>query len=249
MDRNSNKKNPVMEQWMDSAACDAIGANTAVDSAAYQRELEAAAPASRQVDRELRETVAMLSAASPYMEPPEDLRGRVLQATAPASFRMEDYRKVNRESGTFYRWGFYAAMLCLMAGAWYNLSLKSSMSVTQSQLEVAKNQTNERNAALEAILNPNADQITFREDGKVIGKAFRDEKNMTAVVILPEGMVPPGKAPQLSINKDGEQVPYKTVLVTVPAGMLGTHTGKSVDSVLAIKDMAPDPRPAQIAGK
>ena len=66
---------------------------------------------------------------------------------------------------------------------------------------------------------------------------------------LPEGYVPNGKDPQLSIPRDGHQVAYKTVLIVAPAGMLEAPPGKSVDSMLAIKDMAPDPRQPKIAGK
>src|SRR4029079_4894668 len=83
----------------------------------------AEAPAEgRMMQRDLRETVARLGAASPYMQPPEELRARILQAHATATFRMEDYRKATRDNSRYYKWGFYAAMLFMMAGSWYNLS-------------------------------------------------------------------------------------------------------------------------------
>ena len=121
-----NGPNKMTEAWMDTAACETLGANTAEESAAYQQQLADAGSEASQTDRALRETVARLSAASPYMAPPADLRGRILQATAPATFKMEDYRKATHESGKYYRWGFYAAMFFLMAGAYYNLSVKSA---------------------------------------------------------------------------------------------------------------------------
>jgi hypothetical protein len=234
---------------MDAAASEAIGANAPAESAAYEKELDAATPAGKRLDRELRETAAMLSAASPFLDPPEDLRGRVLQATAPATFRMEDYRKANRETGRFYRWGFYAAMLCLMAGAWYNLTVKSALSTTQSRLTAVQKQADERNEALKAFVNPNVDQITFHDHGKVVGKALVDEKTHRAVVILPAGMIPAGKIPQLSLPKDGKVVTYDTTLVIAPPNMLDAPTGKSLDSMLTVTDMSPDPKQPKIAGK
>jgi hypothetical protein len=254
MDRNKNQSpnvlpNSLMEEWMDAAAGEAIGANAPAESEAYAKELAAATPAGKRLDRELRETVAMISAASPFLDPPEDLRGRVLQATAPATFRMEDYRKANRETGRFYRWGFYAAMLCLMAGAWYNLTIKSALTSAQGHLAVVQKQADERNEALRAFVNPNVDQITFHDHGKVIGKALVDEKSRRAVVILPQGMIPAGKLPQLSLPKDGKIVTYDTTLVIAPPNMLDAPTGKSLDSMLTVTDISPDPKQPKIAGK
>src|SRR5438045_604834 len=112
--------NKMTEQLLDAAACDALGINTPAESAAYQQDLTAAGKDAKETDRALRETVSRLAAASPHMEPSADLRGRILQATAPRTFKMEEYRKATQESGRFYRWGFAAAMLFLMAAAWFN---------------------------------------------------------------------------------------------------------------------------------
>ena len=253
MERNKNAPDAgttaVMEAWMDSGAAQAIGCHTTAETLTYEQELAAAGPAGKRLDRELRETVAMLCAASPYMEPPADLRGKILQATAPTTFRMEDYRKANRETNRFYRWGFYAAMLCLMAGAWYNLNIKSALTSTQTQLTAVRNQAEERNVALKAFVNPDADQITLRENGKIVGKALVDEKSRRAVVILPQGMIPEGKVPQLSIPHDGKVITYETTLVIAPPNMLDAPKGRSLESILAIHDMSPDPKQPRIAGK
>jgi hypothetical protein len=250
MDRKNAASNVVLEQWMDEAAAEAVGANTVAESAAYEHELAAATPAARRLDRELRETAAMLSAASPFLDPSEDLRGRVLQASAPAAFRMEDYRKANRETGRFYRWGFYAAMVCLMAGAWYNLKVNSDLNTYKSQFAVVQKQAEERNEALKAFVNPNLDQLTFVDHGKVVGKALVDEKARRAFVILPPGAVPEGKLPQLSLPQaNGQVVNYDTTLVVAPPNMFDAPTGKSIKTMLTVTDVSPDPRQPRIAGK
>ena len=206
--------NGLNQQLIDAATSEALGANSPTESAAYQQEVAAAGEDARRLDRQLRETVARMATASPYMKPPADLRGKLLQATAPTTFRMEDYRKVNQDSGRFYRWGFYAALAFLAAGAWFNLRTQNNLMTSQNQVAAMKQQANERNVALAALLNPNANQITFKDAGKTVGKAIVDEKSMTAVVILPNGSVPAGRSPQLTIpGKDGHAIAYNTVLI------------------------------------
>jgi len=248
-----NTDNKLHQNVIDAAASEALGANTPADSAAYQQELASAGSDARRLDRQLSETVTRLAGASPYMQPSADLRGRILQATAPATFRMEDYRNANRDTGRIYRWGCYAAMAFLAAGAWFNIHTQNQLRATQNQVAALWQQANERNIALAAFVNPNADQITFTDNGKangkVIGKALLDGNTKTAVVILPPGMVPAGHAPQLSITKNGNQVIYQTVLITAPADMLQAPSGTSAEAMLAVKGMSPDPKQPQIAGK
>jgi len=50
------------------------------------------------------EAAARLVAASPYMSPAEELRSKILAATAPASFKIEDYRKAMRDDSRVWRW-------------------------------------------------------------------------------------------------------------------------------------------------
>src|SRR5262249_23654512 len=152
----------------EAAACEALGANTPADSAAYQQELAAGSADARKVDRELRETVARLAAASPHMKPAAGLRGRVLQTAAPTTFKMEDYRKANAEDGRFYRWGFYAAMVFLMAGAAYNLMVQSKLKQADAVISQAKatvhtmaEQDQQRAQALTAFLSGDVQQVTF----------------------------------------------------------------------------------------
>ena len=110
----------VAETMLEDAACEALGANTAGESAAYQRQVAADATGElRTLDRRLRRTASRLAAAGPHLMPPADLRGRIVRATAPVTFKLEDYRRATREDYRFYKWGFYAAALFLIAGAWY----------------------------------------------------------------------------------------------------------------------------------
>jgi len=248
-----NADNKLSQTLVDAVASEALGANTPADSAAYRQELASAGDSARRLDCQLNETVARLAAASPFMQPSADLRGRILQATAPAAFRMEDYRHVTRDNSRLYRWGCYAAMAFLAAGAWFNIHTQNQLRASQNQVAALSQQANERNVALAAFVNPNADQITFTDNGqangKVIGKALLDGNTKTAVVILPPGMVPAGHTPQLSITKNGTQVTYQTVLITAPADMLQAPSGTSAEAMLAIKGMSPDPKRPQIAGK
>ena len=240
------------QQTIDAAASEALGGNSPTESAAYQQEVAAAGEDARKLDRQLRETVARMAAASPYMKPPADLRGKLLQATAPTTFRMEDYRKATRDTGRFYRWGFYAALAFLAAGAWFNLNTQNQLQATQGQVAAMRQQAGERNIALAAFLNPNANQITFKDkdSGKTVGKAIVDEKAKTAVVILANGAVPVGRAPQLTVpGKDGHAIAYNTVLITAPAELIQAPKGTDATAMLKIdmKDMTPDTQQPKIA--
>jgi hypothetical protein len=252
METNSPK---LSEQLLDSAACDAIGANPPVESAAYQQQLASAGDDARRLDREFRNTVALLSAASPAMTPPEDLRGRILQATAPATFKMEDYRKATQEPNRFYRWGFYAAMFFLMAGGYYNMSIQSA---AKQNAEIANKanalaaeltqQVQGQNAALAAFVNPQSRQVTFVNNNKVVGRALVNEQTRTAVVIFPRELVPQGKALQLQLPQDGKMVAYNTIMITAPENTLTAPKDQNVENVLAPKSVTPDlssPAPVQ----
>jgi hypothetical protein len=244
-------KSKMSEQLLDAAACEALGANTPAESAVYQQELAGAGDDARRMDWELRETVARLSSASPYLKPSADLRGRILQASAPVTFRMEDYRKAVKDNSRFYKWGFYAAMLFLSAGAIFNITTRDMLTKSNQSVAALKNHIKETDNALMAFVNPKSQPITLTENGKAYGKALVDPETMTAVVLLPKGMVPEGKSPQMSItDADGKVMAFKTVLIEAPGDFLVMPQNKSIETVLRIQDLAPDgtQRP-QVAGK
>ncbi len=237
MNNANYMSNPAL---LDAAASEALGANTPADSATYQQQLAAAGEGARRFDQQLRETVARLSAVSPFMAPPADLRGRILQATAPANFKMEDYRRAMHDTGRFYRWGFYAAMLFLFAGAWYNMTLQTSL---KQQTASADQKIAQRDIALASLVNPNADQITLVQNGKVTGKAYVDDATNKAVVVLPEGLIPAGKGIQLTLNRNGKQVAYQTIVVNAAANLFPGAATK-LDPAFAVNDVRPDtPKP------
>jgi hypothetical protein len=233
---DSHKK--MSDGLLDAAACEALGATPSAESAAYQQELAAAGEDARRTDRDLRETVARLAAASPHMPPPPDLRGRILQATAPTTFRMEDYRKATRDDGRLHRWGFYAAALALMAGVSYTVSLHGALKKANTQVASLHRQVEQKNSALVQFVNPNAQQITLvdKETGKAYGKALADEKTRQAVVILPPEMVPDGKTARFT--RDG--VAYETVLVTAPGNTLDAPRQRTLEMALKVENVGPD---------
>ncbi len=235
----------MTDNLLDAAACEAVGANTAADSVAYQQQLAGADEHARRADRELRQTVARLAAASPHLKPPAALRGRILEATAPATFNMEAYRKATRDSGRFYRWGFYAAMLFLTAGAYYNMSLQGKLKQADSAVAEVTHQVQQRDAALRAFVNPNATEVRLVDhgSGKTYGKALVDETAHTAVVILPDSLVPPGQTASFAY---ANQKPYDTLLIRVPGDAVDSPAGKPLNAILHVQSVQPDPHMAQI---
>jgi hypothetical protein len=227
---------------LDAAACEALGANAPTESAAYQQELAAAGEDARRADRELRETVARLAAASPHLAPPPDLRGKILQATAPVTFRMEDYRKATQEPSRFFKWGFYAAMLFLMAGAYYNINLQSKLQQTVQTAKAIEAQSQEREAALATLLSPGLKQVKHTDAaGNPYALTFYNEQTQTAVSILPKEIVESNKRAIFNF----ENTEYKTVVVAVPGGSvmpsLTLPQDRSTESVLKVVHAVADP--------
>ncbi len=230
------------QQMIDAAASEALGANGPTESAAYQQEVAAAGDDAGRLDRQLRETVARMAAASPYMKPPADLRGKLLQATAPTTFRMEDYRKVTRDTGRFYRWGFYAALAFLAAGAWFNLRTQNQVQSMQGEVAGLVQQVKVRDTALSDLINPKADQIAITQDNKVAGKAFVNDETRTAVVVLPQGILPPGKTiEKMTMTRNGKTMTYTTVALTAPREAFPQWAGAQLNTNFAVDHVSPDP--------
>jgi hypothetical protein len=262
-------KENMTDQLLDAAACDALGAHSPMDSAAYRQQIAAlegtAADAARATDRELRETTARLAAASPHLAPPPELRGRILQATAPATFRMEDYRQATREDFRYYKWGFYAAACFLIAGALYNIQTRNTFSAALQQANntnIALNNQNkqitaqaqqlalaaqQRNDALRAFVNPQGIQITWKDEttGLPVGRGVIDMSTHKALLIFPEETIASGTHPQLTLNVNGQTIPFQTAVLTAPASQLnlaisGTGPKINVANILNVQKITPD---------
>jgi len=237
----------MTDQLLDEAACDALGINTPAESAAYQQELTMAGADARRADQMLRETVSRLAAASPHLNPSADLRGRILQATAPTTFKMEDYRKATRDNGKFYRWGFYAAMLFLTLGAGYNMMMQSRLKQAQATQDRAEKVVNnivaldhKRVEAFTAFFSNDVQQITFVDTkGTVSGRAWLNEEKKQALVVLPSGMVPKEGSLQLTQpGPNGTAVVFDTLVLKAneaPGAGVPEHM-----TPMKITDLRPD---------
>jgi hypothetical protein len=229
------------DQVLDAAAGEALGANSPADSAAWQQQLATGGAPVNGLDRELRETVARLSAASPYMATHSDLRAKILQATAPQTFRMEDYRHANRDTGRFFRWGFAAAMLFLAAGAWYNMTLQSQLKATVAS---ANAQLDVRNVAISDLISPKAKQVALVQNSKVYAKAFVNDATKTAVLLVPEGLMPAGKTiNEITLtNDENKPVVYRTIAITTSrAAFPQVAAGDTLNVELKAQNIQPDP--------
>ncbi len=228
---------------LDAAAGEALGANSKTDSETFRAALnEGANEQTLRTERALRETVARLAAVSPYMNPPEALRGKVLQATAPQTFRMEAYRKATHETGRFYRWGLVAATLFLVAAAWYNMSLQKTLQATQQQLAVAAHAADARGEVLAKLINPKTDQIKLMRDGKVAATAFVDDATSSALLVVPDGTIPAGKTiREITLERDGVPKVFKTIVVAMPAD--GTGPNKAIDEGMRVRNIQPAAKP------
>ena len=219
--------------------------NGASDSRAFTENALGSGDAERTLERELNETVARLSAASPYMKPSADLRGRVLQATAPVAFRMEDYRRKGGEDMRFYKWGFYAAAVFLMAAAMFNIYTRNTLTAAANQQMARANalaqQVQQRNALVSEMADPRTQQVTMvNASRQPMARIFANAQTKQAVVIVPEGMVPEGKSLQIRMPEGIAEVPYQTTVLTVRGGDLHQAPGETLADVLNIGNLSPD---------
>ena len=225
-----NTQEIMSDDFLDAAATDAIGAHRPEESAAYQQRLASAGTAAATVDRQMRETVAALSAASPHVSSSAELRGRILGATAPKTFRMDDYRKATREDSRFYKWGFYAAAMFLMFAALYNMSYRGKLDQAVAAINTLKQQNanitniaNVQSATLvNALANPNNVQVTWKDDaGNPIGRGILDVAHRKAVLIFPQEILPNSAQPQFSLQMNNQSVAFETAVIRAPAVEIG----------------------------
>jgi hypothetical protein len=226
------------DSLVDTAAGEALGANTPEESAAYQRQIDAdPTGAARRLDRELRHTAARLAAASPYMKPPADLRGRILQATAPVTFKMEDYRRATREDYRFYKWGFYAAAVFLIMGALYNIDTRGKLDQANKNVVALRQQEQQIAARSNEIITTFArgDQITWRDEtGKPYGKAIVDMTTHKAVMIFPQETMPGNLRPQLNLTLNDQKIAFDTTLITASASELNFAVPKNAPDIATL---------------
>jgi hypothetical protein len=224
-----DNKPTVTELQEETAACEALGANTPAESAAYQKTLaEDQTGTAAKLDRNLRQTAARLAAASPHMTPSADLRGRILEATAPKTFKMEDYRKATREDPRFYKWGFYAAAAFLIMASLYNLSVRRDLDTSNARVAALQNQTqqlasvnNEMKGTLGTMVDPHSMYLTYNENGAPFTRMIVNPAARKAVLIMPEEMVPAGAHPQLTMDINNQKLTFNTSLITAPAVQIG----------------------------
>jgi len=211
MDTN---KTPVDEAFLDAAAMQAVGAHTAAEAEAFKTRLAAGSAEEQRVAAELETVVAKMAGASPYMEPGEALRGKILQATAPQSFKYDEYRKSN-DMARWQRWGLIAAVLFLVVGASYNMMLQSAVKerdgrlgeavarLNQQQLEIS-----ERNKVLAMAMHPDTKRrdIVQAEGTKVVGALLENQTLNTSYLVLPNTVIPPGTTAKIVYtDKNGER--------------------------------------------
>ena len=250
-----SNENTIRETFLDAAATQAVGAHTAEEAQAFTQDLAAASPAEQRAARDLHEAAARLAAASPYMRPPEDLRGKILAATAPASFKMEDYRKAMRDDARFWRWGLIAATLFLVAAAYWNMNLQgknanlvAAVQTQDKRLAAMTKQVQGQAAVLSMIIDKNAEQITLRNNqGITFGKAFVDANTNRALVFLPAQMLEEGKTPALTIDHGGKRQVFETVVMAI-VGNSDNSPAPGVAGSINVSNVLPDvgaPTPMQ----
>jgi hypothetical protein len=208
----SENHNTIRDEYLDAAAGEAIGAAPPEETAGFT----APSTEETQAARELRETVARMAAASPYMSPPARLRGKILAATAPAAFRMEDYKKATRDDAKWWRYGVIAATLFLVAAAYYNVSMRNQLAAKDAEVAQLRQAVDRQNAALSMMVDPNTTKGTLASQGKVFAAYIADAKSGKAVLFAPRGLFADGRVPQLTISRsDGRKLVYDTIGIPV----------------------------------
>jgi hypothetical protein len=215
--------NNVSDAFLDEAAAHAIGAQSADEAAAFEATLASASPAERQAAAHLREATARLAAASPYMEPPESLRGAILAATAPATFNIKDYRRTADDRPNRYRrWGVAAAAICLVWSGFYsmqlrqeNQSLRQLANSNQQRVNAMAQQLDSERAALHQFIDPDVRQIILRggADQKVVGKMLVDTRTNKFMVVMPDAVIPPNSTLKMAIEQNGRKMELTAVAV------------------------------------
>jgi|GEM_PF-5626084 len=207
-----NDKPHHNDATLDAIASEVIGANTPHDSSQLASQPRDAHTI--RVERELRETVAKLAAASPFMAPPEELRGRILQATAPATFKMADYRKATRDTSRFYRWGLVAATVLLVAGSYYTISLQNALKNKDTAIKMLVADSTNKDQALKALLDPSIKKINLIDEKGVFGQLLvLDAERKTFMAVVPREVLPAGATANITVVQNGVKQEIRAVAV------------------------------------
>ncbi len=241
----------ISDSFLDAAIGEALGINSPADTALLDAGRAEAGEPGRDFERDLTETAARLCTASPFMAPPENLRGRILQATAPTAFRIEDYRKATGENMRVYKWGFYAAAVFLMAAALYNISTRNQLAKAYNAYtaEVAQagslaHQLQSRNALVNELADPRTQQVTINDDhNDAVARLYVNRDTQQVVAIVPQGLIPEGQTLQVSLpdpNNGDKRVAFQTVTLTEQGSGLKAPAGTLAGNQINVSHLTPD---------
>jgi hypothetical protein len=241
----------MTEELLDAAACAAIGCHTREESAVYARELAAAGAAGAATDRKMRETAAALAAASPHLKPSNDLRARILHATAPKSFRLEDYRRASRDDVRYYKWGFVAAAVFLVMAGLYNIDTRGRLDQANANFKTLQQKAQQLAKVdqdrIDSVLAASQVQgIPFQctdEKGNAFARGTLDLQKKTAVMYFPQEMMAAGFQPQLNLDVNGVRQAFSTTVIPVPAQLANLYVPEHIPNHFEFKNQAPETNP------
>jgi hypothetical protein len=154
-----------------------------------------------------------------------------------------------KDNSRYYKWGFYAAMLIMMAASWYNLSaashnerLQVALAQQQEQIKGLQGLNGEILATLGTLVTADAQQITLVDaDNKPWSRAWVDDKTKRAVMIMPQELVASNSG-ELTVSRDNVKVTYKTTILPVQASQLAGRMpqGITIQAPLNVQMLSPD---------
>ncbi len=220
----------VNDPLLDDAAAEALLANTPMESQVFARALAGSNAATDASYAALQETATKLSAAAPYMQPPESLRERVLLATAPKQFNINDYRKTMRADAEdsipwFWRWGLVAAVVALVASGYRNYALQNSVAVSNTRGTLQSLQMRHQAQALAMLLDPHVVQFPVRGSvgpnvspaaAPLIGKFLVDPGTHRCMLVMPHAVFSPTEQVHWTIISGGVRQQFTGPAVGAP---------------------------------
>jgi len=235
-----NDKANLNEKFLDDAAAEAIGAHGVEESDAFTVALGQADDAHRQASRELRDTVARMAGAAPYIDPPTRLRGAILEATAPKSFKIDDYRRAADLSPKWLRRSLVASIGFLIFAAWYNAAAKTTIDNQQKQIADMTSQMNgklvqvkaefdsmaranaQSNLALSALSNDKASRWKLESNTGESMVLIQVPETKQLLLVMPDRVVPSDAVATFTIEQNGKAQEIRALAIGKPGdGLLG----------------------------